>query len=94
MSREKKKKKHRGYCDLEGVSKKFLIAALNMILVGSFWIGAGSASHTLTPRNKGVLMYLSVLGRLNAEFYLIITSKLPGTGLVIQKLTVLGKNVH
>ena len=27
----------------------FLIAALNIILVGSFWIGAGSASHTFTP---------------------------------------------
>ena len=35
----------------------FLIAALNRILVGSFWIGAGSASHTLTPRNKGLLTY-------------------------------------
>ena len=48
----------------------FLIAALNMILVGSFWMGAGSASHTLTPRNKGLLPYLSVLGRLMLNFIL------------------------
>ena len=48
----------------------FLIAALNMILVGSFWMGAGSASHTLTPRNKGLLTYLSVLGRLMLNFIL------------------------
>ena len=71
----------------------FLIAALNMILVGSFWIGAGSASHTLTPRNKGLLTHLSVLGRLMLNFILSLP-KLSGTGLVIQKCTVPGKHVH
>ena len=48
----------------------FLIAALNIILVGSFWIRAGSASHTFTPRNKGLLTYLSVFGRLMLNFIL------------------------
>ena len=70
----------------------FLIAALNMILVGSFWIGAGSASHTLTPKRAFNISFS--FRSTNAEFYLIITSKLPGTGLVIQKCTVPGKHVH